>query len=128
MEKRTCNYCNRELTLSDFYTNGPKNHSHTCIECSRFLKNSKNYKDRMSPEDYEKWFNENNPKVLVAKKKKKAKDITTTYMYRNLKRFGNCYVRKINNDVIKDLEFALNVKLKYNETRDNIGYVIEVVK
>ncbi len=55
----------------------------------------------MNPEDYEKWFNENNPKVLVAKKKKNAKDITTTYMYRNLKRFVIVMLEKLTMMLLK---------------------------
>jgi hypothetical protein len=128
METRICNCCGEEKPLSEYYSNGVYRASTICKSCTSFQKRAVRYKERMDPVDYEKWFNENNPKVVVVKKKKRGKDITETYMYRNLKRFGNCYVRTIDEKTLKDLEIALNVKLRYNETRDNIGYVIEVIK
>ena len=129
MEKRTrvCSCCGQENYLDEYYSNGIHVTSSVCKQCVLFQKIAVRYKDKMDPVDYEKWFNENNPRIAKPKEPKK-RGIKNTYMYRNLLRFGNCYVRELDMKVILELEFALNKKIKYNETKDNIGYVLEVIK
>lgn len=126
-EKRTCKCCNQTKVISEFYTNGLF-YDTTCKACVSFNKKAKRYKMGMPPEDYEKWYEENKPKKIKTDPYDEEK-IKSSFKYRNLSKYPyNCYVKKLDKKEISILERLLKCNIKYRQTTDHDGYVLEVEK
>ena len=52
-----------------------------------------------------------------------------SWVLRNLKRYGNCYIKHINRIDIPEMEEALNKQIPVRKTsKDNQGYILEIKK
>lgn len=126
-ERRTCNCCGQTKFISEFYTNGLY-YDTTCKACVSFNKKNKKYKDKMSPDDYNQWYEENKPKKIKVDPYDEE-EIKKGFKYKNLSSYPyNCYVKKLNKKEISILEKLLNCKIQYKETSDRDGYVLEAIK
>ena len=121
MEKRTCSFCNKEKTLSDFYTNSSKGYSSICKECTSFQKKAHYLKDKFSKEDYEKWYEENRPKKIVISKLDRLRN---SKLYECLVNNKNVYVKNVTQELIDDLQTLLNTTIYKRDTLDKDGYVL----
>ncbi len=116
-----CKECGKNLSESCFYfyfVNGNKKQYHVCKKCITLK--SKTRWERIKEEK----------KLQQAEASQNVKkQITPEWVIRNLKRFGNCYVRKISKVNIPEAESLVGCKLKVRlSLKENDGYVIEVQK
>lgn len=123
-ERRTCKCCGQTKFISEFYTNGLY-YDTTCKACVSFTKKCKKYKDRMDPDDYNQWYEENSPKKIIINPYDEE-EIKKGYKYRSLSEAPyNCYVKRLDFKEISILEKLLKSKIQYKETSDKDGYVLE---
>lgn len=123
-DKRTCKVCGETKFISEFYTNG-LHYGTTCKPCSCFLKKAQRYEAKMSKEEYEEWYEENKPKKIVVDPYD-MNEMLKGYKYRNLSEYPyNCYVKRLDEKEIYLLERLLKCKIKYRETTDKDGYILE---
>lgn len=122
MEKRKykkCAFCGEVKAISYFGSEEQEN----CQSCRGFIQKAETFRAKLDDEEYEQWYLANEPKP----KFKPKKNTRFEWIKRILEENNNCYVKKIDNDLIANLQIALHKKLSIKETSDNNGYIIEVI-
>ncbi len=121
-----CKECGKNLSDSCFYKGRKDKNVWTFKVCKKCI--SLKRKQDLAANKRESWLSE---KVRLADemREQSPKTITPMWVIRNLKRFGNCYVRKISKVNIPEAESLVGCKLKVRlSLKENDGYVIEVQK
>lgn len=118
-----CKECGKNLSESCFYiyfVNGYKNRYHVCKKCIS-LKAKLKYNKIKEIDKFQEY--------QESSQEEKQKLITPEWVIRNLKRFGNCYVRHIEKIDIHEAAILVGAMLSIRPSlKENDGYIIEIKK
>lgn len=127
-KKITCNECRRELTINNFYTHYGT--SQTCKDKSKkYLKVNhicKNCRARLRRERISEIKEQIEERKIQEEIQLTKKEIETPqWIIRNLKWYGNCYVKKLRKINMEKLPEQVGFEIKVEPAGDINGYILE---